>query len=299
MSIIIPTGLTFRKTRIAPTPSGYLHLGNVLSFAITAALAKRTNAKIFLRIDDLDRPRIQREFVQDIFDTLNFMEIPWDEGPKNYHEYETQYSQVHRMEIYKDALLQLKDSGDVFACTCSRTQVQIQDNEHTYHGICMHGDIPFEAEQVSWRVDTTHAALLTVHTLQGLLSATLPLDIHHFVVRKKDGYPAYQLTSLLDDVHFGIDLIVRGQDLWPSTLAQLHLASILEKDAFLQTTFHHHPLINAATGEKLSKSAGSTSLQYLRSQGKTRSAIYGMIAAMSGFNNKLESFEELAALFLQ
>ncbi len=296
MSIIVPPGLTFRKTRIAPTPSGYLHLGNVLSFAVTAALAKKTNAKIFLRIDDLDRLRIQREYVQDIFDTLNFMEISWDEGPKNYHEYETQYSQVHRMEMYKEALGKLKDSGDIFACTCSRTQVQIQDNEHTYHGICMHGDIPFDTEQVSWRVDTTHAAPLTVNTLNGPVSAILPQDIHHFVVRKKDSYPAYQLTSLLDDIHFGIDLIVRGQDLWPSTLAQLHLASLLEQDTFLQTTFHHHPLVTAPTGEKLSKSAGATSVKYLRNQGKTKSDIYSMIAALYGFNYSIDNFEELAAI---
>src|SRR5579872_3698555 len=67
----------FSKTRLAPTPSGFLHLGNVLSFAITAAIAAKTGAKILLRIDDLDRDRVNRDYVQDIFDTLNFLEIPW------------------------------------------------------------------------------------------------------------------------------------------------------------------------------------------------------------------------------
>src|ERR1700761_6754186 len=94
----------FNKTRIAPTPSGFLHLGNVLSFAITAVIAEKTNAKILLRIDDLDRDRVNKQYVQDIFDTLNFLEIPWDGGPRNFGEYESEYSQVHRMGLYQRVL---------------------------------------------------------------------------------------------------------------------------------------------------------------------------------------------------
>jgi glutamyl/glutaminyl-tRNA synthetase len=78
----------FNKTRIAPTPSGYLHLGNVLSFAVTALLAKESGAKILLRIDDLDQARVNKRYLQDIFDTLNFLEIPWHEGPRNLEEFE-------------------------------------------------------------------------------------------------------------------------------------------------------------------------------------------------------------------
>src|SRR5882757_2581728 len=92
---------SFRKTRIAPTPSGFLHLGNVLSFAITVALARKKGAKILLRIDDLDRERVEGRFVEDIFETLHFLEIPWDEGPGDLHEYETRFSQVHRMDVYR------------------------------------------------------------------------------------------------------------------------------------------------------------------------------------------------------
>src|SRR4051812_36682128 len=102
------TQLTFKKTRIAPTPSGFLHLGNIFSFAITAALAQKTQAKIFLRIDDFDRERTNKLYIQDIFDTLNFLEIPWHEGPRNMQAYETEYSQAHRAEIYTKALQQLR-----------------------------------------------------------------------------------------------------------------------------------------------------------------------------------------------
>src|ERR1700755_812419 len=110
----------FKKTRIAPTPSGFLHLGNAYSFALTAALAEKYGAKILLRIDDLDRERVQKEYVQDIFDTLNFLELPWDEGPRNVMELERDWSQIHRMGLYKEALDLLREEGDLFACNCSR-----------------------------------------------------------------------------------------------------------------------------------------------------------------------------------
>ena len=108
----------FHKTRIAPTPSGYLHVGNVLSFAVTALLAQKSGAKTLLRIDDLDQPRVNKLYLQEIFDTLNFLEIPWDEGPRNLKEFDSDYSQLHRMPLYMQALKQLADEKLVFACSC-------------------------------------------------------------------------------------------------------------------------------------------------------------------------------------
>src|ERR1700722_17238392 len=99
----------FNRTRIAPTPSGYLHLGNVLSFALTAALARRTGAGILLRIDDLDRGRVSKDYVEDIFETLRFLEIPWDEGPRDFIDYQRVYTQLRRMQLYQEALQQLRD----------------------------------------------------------------------------------------------------------------------------------------------------------------------------------------------
>ena len=110
----------FRKTRIAPTPSGYLHLGNALSFLITASLAKKTGARVLLRIDDLDQPRVRREYLQDTFDTLRLLEINWEEGPRSVEEQEACFAQIHRMHLYRSVLQQLREGGHVFACTCSR-----------------------------------------------------------------------------------------------------------------------------------------------------------------------------------
>jgi glutamyl/glutaminyl-tRNA synthetase len=287
----------FSKTRIAPTPSGFLHLGNVLSFAITAAIAEKSNAKILLRIDNLDRERVRKEYVQDIFDTLNFLEIPWHEGPKNFQEYETEYSQIHRMGLYNDALEQLQDSGQVFACTCSRAQIRSASPDEIYPGTCREKGIPLNIKDACWRLRTDNVEGITINTLsKGKIKTNLPAAMQDFVVRKKDGYPAYQLASVIDDLHFDVDLVVRGEDLYESTLAQAYLTSVLQAEEFKNITFHHHPLLAAASGEKLSKSAGDTSVSYLRGQGKKPGDIFTAISLMLDHDEPVEDWKQLAAL---
>ncbi|OCX50506.1 hypothetical protein BEL04_22270 [Mucilaginibacter sp. PPCGB 2223] len=276
----------FRKTRIAPTPSGYLHLGNVLSFAHTAALAQKTGAEILLRIDDLDQQRIRPEYVQDIFDTLNFMEIPWHEGPRNIHEYKTRWSQMYRLGSYKQALDRLKLQGDLFACICSRRSKT--------PCTCLSQKLPFDLPESSWKLLTTNDNIEVHSYPDEIITARLPADVQNFIVRKKDELPAYQLASVVDDLLFDIDLVVRGEDLWSSTLAQLQLAKKLRVEPFLKTTFYHHPLLMANGDQKLSKSAGDTSVKWLREQGRTRTDIYSAIARQFGKNEKINTCYELA-----
>jgi glutamyl-tRNA synthetase len=278
---------TFRKTRIAPTPSGFLHLGNVLSFAITAAIAEKTHASILLRIDDLDRERIEPVFVRDIFDTLHYLEIPWDEGPKDYETYEKEYSQIHRMELYNRALETLRGTGNVFACSCSRAAVARLCADGAYPGTCRDKKIPLDSKGVNWRLRTG----------TGIGEGGNPEDVvtmKDLIIRKKDGFPSYQLASVVDDQHFGIDLVVRGGDLLPSTRAQTYLSRLLPGNRFADAWFIHHPLLTEPSGQKLSKSAGAQSVQFLRKEGKKRVAIYSMIASMLGIDGEVRDFRELA-----
>lgn len=275
----------FNKTRIAPTPSGYLHLGNALSFALTASMARKTGAKILLRIDDLDQQRANLDYVQDIFDTLNFLNIPWDEGPRNVDDYQKNWSQLHRMGLYDNALQQLEDEREVFACRCSRSQLQ----GNSYTGTCRNRSLPLDTPGTSWRLYTDERQLSIKTLNNGLVTATLPNEIKDFIVRKKDDYPAYQLSSLIDDLHFGVDLVVRGADLYPSTIAQHYLADVLRHTAFNNITFHHHPLIMDG-GAKLSKSAGATAIKYLREQGKTATNVYDEICKLAGIDKEVFHF---------
>ena len=294
--------MNYKLTRIAPTPSGFLHLGNVFSFAITAAIARRSSAEILLRIDDLDRERVQREYVEDIFDTLRFMAIPWDRGPRGYDEFGREYSQVYRLPLYRAALERLREAGAVFGCSCSRAEVLRASREGVYPGTCRERGLLLDGGEISWRLragagggwpeggaDTgavgseggasSAAEVLRVKVYpEGVVEAGLPPEMRDFVVRKKDGFPAYQLSSVVDDLHYGVDLIVRGQDLWASTLAQLYLSSALDAAAFREIRFYHHPLLVTGAGEKLSKSAGATSIRYLRQQGLQAADIYALIA---------------------
>jgi glutamyl/glutaminyl-tRNA synthetase len=266
------------RTRIAPTPSGFLHLGNVMSFALTAGLARRCGAAILLRIDDLDRERVSREYVEDIFETLSFLGIPWDEGPRNFSEFERSWSQEHRLGMYMEALERLRGSGKVFACNCSRSKILRENPDGVYPGICREKGLSLDEEGCSWRVRT-----------EGV-------EMTDFVVRKKDGNPAYQLTSVIDDLHFGVDLVVRGDDLRASTAAQQWLAEELGLDAFRNIHFYHHRLLMASKNEKLSKSAGATSIRYLRRQGVEPGEIYTMILQRFGSDEPASTWEEMAAV---
>jgi glutamyl-tRNA synthetase len=253
--------LPFRKTRMAPTPTGYLHAGNALNFLLTAALAEQAGATVLLRIDDGDRYRYRPAYVTDIFETLHFLNIPWQEGPKDSNDFEQQWSQQHRLPLYYEALKKLRAGNHLFACTCSRTQISNCN--------CHQKALSLDTSGASWRLLTDEMPV-QVRDINGNVIATpLPAEMKNFIVRRKDGVPAYQLASLVDDLHFGIEAIVRGADLWPSTLAQQYLAKQLGEERFSAIRFYHHPLLKNEQGEKLSKSAGAFSVKHWREQGRT------------------------------
>lgn len=274
------------RTRLAPTPSGFIHLGNVYSFLTTLSLAEQTGAKILLRIDDIDRDRIRPEYVADIFETLQFLGLAWHEGPQSAADFFGHWSQHNRLASYEQALRHLADAGAVFACDCSRGELDVRGFASGCAKDCRERGLDLETRGVNWRLRTDDRPTLTFRGHSGeSRSAVLPPAMREFIVRKKDGLPAYQVASLIDDVTFGVDLIVRGEDLLPSTLAQLLLARHLGLDAFLNAGFVHHPLLTGAGGAKLSKSAGDTSVRYLRAQGLGPSDIRDRIAATSSWDH--------------
>lgn len=287
--------LSFKKTRYAPTPSGYLHLGNIYSFILTYSLAKKFNAKILLRIDDLDKERVRKEYIQDIFDTLDYLELPYDEGPKNLKEFSQSYSQKLRLPLYLENLEKLKKSGSLFACNCSRSYLKKFHPKGFYTGICKTKALSFKHPQSSWRLDLDSSKTIMFQDLQkGILKENIPEEMIDFIVRRKDGLPSYQLTSVTDDIYFDIDLVVRGLDLYHSSIAQIYLADVLESKSFSKVTFLHHPIMLERNKQKLSKSAGSTSIQYLRKRGKKKADIFQIIGNWLGIRETLNSVDEIA-----
>lgn len=284
--------MNFNLTRFAPTPSGFLHIGNLYSFLLTKVLAEKTGAKILLRIDDLDRERYRQEYLQDIFDSLDFMEINYDLGPRTVQDFEQEWSQVHRMENYKAALEILRDKKVIFGCDCSRKKIQQMDPSGYYLGHCQSRNIRLDKNEICWRMDTFDSDFIHIKTLKGgRKSFTLPEDAAFFVVRKKDKLPAYQLTSVVDDVHYGVDLIVRGNDLLASTLGQQLVADQLETPSFQEATFYHHRLIKDPGNKKLSKSEGATSIRFLRKEGKKPADIYQFLGEMIAAKEPVRDYE--------
>ena len=276
----------FYKTRLAPTPSGFLHAGNALNFLLTATLARRFGARLLLRIDDLDQQRCRPAYLADIFDTLRFLDIPCDEGPHDVAGVEAHWSQQRRMPLYHEALQKLRAKNLLFACACSRTLQNACG--------CRQKGLPLDTSGVSWRLITGHEPI-TVNQADGTTITTrLPAGMKNVVVRRKDGVPAYQLASVVDDLHFGIDFIVRGEDLWPSTLVQLHLAAALEAPAFSAIRFFHHPLLKDSDGEKLSKSAGALSIKHWREKGKSRAEFLAGLGEWLQAAQPVKSGEDLA-----
>jgi glutamyl/glutaminyl-tRNA synthetase len=248
------------RSRIAPTPSGYLHKGNAFNFLLTEKLVKQYNGIMVLRIDDLDSNRIKPEYLADVFEVLHWLGITWQEGPQRPDQADA-YSQHRRLNLYNTYIEQLKHGGHLFACECSRKQLEAF---HQYPGTCRHKQLPF-TDEVNWRlISPEKPVVFTDAGSKKTHEINLYEVMRHPVVRKRDGFPAYQVASLADDVHMNINLIVRGEDLLASTATQLYLAELLQLHSFKDAMFYHHPLLTGSNGEKLSKSAGSFSIKEYR-----------------------------------
>lgn len=255
------------KTRIAPTPSGFLHAGNAFSFLVTARLAKALGAKVLLRIDDLDAERSRPEYVEDIFRSLEWLGILVDEGPSGPEDFARNWSQQHRIERYMGIAEALRAAGHLYPCDCSRSELGawIERGVHSCRDRGA-GGVPVETP---WRLCIPAPCSVDIPELEGDpcrvdLAKMMPDPV---MLQRGTGRPAYQIASLCDDLDMAVTFIVRGADLLPSTACQVYLAHLLKAETFPAIPFHHHPLALDPDGQKLSKSAGAASLKAMRESG--------------------------------
>ncbi|TGE25908.1 tRNA glutamyl-Q synthetase [Hymenobacter aquaticus] len=244
-------------SRLAPTPSGYLHLGNAVNFVLTWLIVRRSYGVLHLRIDDLDRARLRPAYLENIFRTIEWLGIDYDHGPSGPADFERHFSQLHRLSEYQQFLDELGRQPELlYACTCSRTQILAASPTGLYAGDCRAKALGLDTPQAAWRAHVAPGTLVSFNDLWlGPLALELARELGDFVVRKKDGVPAYQIGSIVDDVRLGVTLIVRGVDLLPSTAAQRWLAGFSAATTpFLHTRLVHHPLLPGPDGGKLSKS---------------------------------------------
>lgn len=236
------------RTRIAPTPSGFLHRGNVANFAFTAEFARENNLELGLRIDDVDAVRCRPEYVADIFRVLDLMRITWSFGPSDPVDFATNWSQTARTERYRSALAHDGLAPHLYVCACSRTRAGRASGGCP--GDCRTLDLPLVTGESAVRLHIPERTTVAM----GDRAVDLAEELGDVVLWRRDGLPAYHLVTVLEDEALGITHIIRGEDLLTSSALHIHLARLLGLRGVATAHYVHHPLERDADGRKLSKS---------------------------------------------
>jgi glutamyl/glutaminyl-tRNA synthetase len=249
------------RGRIAPSPTGHLHLGHAQTFWIAQERARARRGKLILRNEDLDRDRCKPEFVRAMVEDLRWFGFAWDEGP---------YTQSERMPVYREAFQKLKRGGHLFPCVCSRKDVQraLQaphqgDEEPIYPGTCR--GRRQESAKANWRFRVPHGK--TIQFVDGHYREqrfVAGKDFGDFIVWRPDDLPSYQLAVVVDDAAMRITEVVRGADLLLSTARQILLYRAL---GLQPPAFYHCSLMTDEAGVRLAKRHDALSLRTLRQNG--------------------------------
>ncbi|PTY01111.1 tRNA glutamyl-Q(34) synthetase GluQRS [Opitutus sp. ER46] len=261
--------------RLAPSPTGLLHLGHARTFWVAAERARAAGGRLLLRNDDLDRARCRSEFVSAMQEDLRWLGLDWDGA---------MLAQSTRFDRYRAALRQLHAAGALFACTRSRRDVLEAAGAPHEGGV---DDEPVYPREFRPRVDTPLPPLDTpgvnwrfrvpdgeplrfTDGAAGEQRAIAGRDFGDFIVWRRDDTPSYQLATTVDDGEFGVTEVVRGEDLIRSTFRQLLLFRALGLPA---PAFFHTPLVLDAAGHRLAKRHDALALRTLREQGVSPAAL--------------------------
>lgn len=263
------------RGRLAPSPTGYLHLGHALTFRTAQERTITNGGALALRVEDLDGDRCRAEFREAIIEDLHWFGLCWNEGPDCGGPF-APYVQSQRRSHYLAAWQRLRAAGLVYPCACSRKDVLNSlgaphqgDEEPLYPGHCRPpaGVIAQAGEPggVNWRFRVPDGAKMGFCDGRlGLQEAVAGVDFGDFVVWRKDDIPAYQLAVTVDDAAMGITEVVRGEDLLTSTFRQLLLYHALGLEP---PAFYHCELVTDERGQRLAKRHDSLSLRTLRQNG--------------------------------
>ena len=273
--------------RFAPTPSGRIHLGNILCAMLSWLSVRSKQGKYLLRIEDLDAMRCPRSLADQIEEDLQWFGIDWDDGGSAGGE---QWYQSSRTEIYDKYFEVLKDKGLLYPCFCSRAELHTaqaphrSDGTYIYAGTCRNLTPEQIAEKSkrrppAWRVRVPDRVVSFTDGCQGVYTENLAQDCGDFIIRRSDGVYGYQLAVVVDDGEMSVTEVVRGSDLLNSTPRQMYL---YEQLGFPIPQFYHMPLLTAPDGRRLSKRDGDLDLGVLRERFGRPEPIVGMLAKAAG-----------------
>jgi glutamyl/glutaminyl-tRNA synthetase len=268
------------RGRLAPSPTGLLHLGHARTFWTAQERARAAGGALLLRNDDLDTARCRPEFVAAMQEDMRWFGLDWQES---------MVTQSARIPLYRAALARLHAAGLIYPCTCSRRDVQqaataphetgpALDDEPLYPGTCRPENLPQTShlkphtspspgDGMNWRFRVPDGETVLFRDGHfGEQRATAGRDFGDFLVWRKDDAPSYQLACVVDDAAMGITEVVRGADLIKSTFRQLLLFRAL---GLTVPAFYHCPLVTDEKGVRLAKRHDALALRTLREQGRT------------------------------
>jgi glutamyl-tRNA synthetase len=264
------------RGRLAPSPTGYLHLGHARIFLLAAKRARQADGALIFRNEDLDPDRCRPGYVATMYEDLRWLGLEWSEGPDRGGPHGP-YSQSARRDVYLSAWKELREGGFIYPCTCSRKELALSaaapndfDDEPIYPGKCRARlDAGFFSAPagLNWRFRVPDDEEITfVDGNFGPQRFVAGRDFGDFVVWRRDDVPSYQLAVVADDHAMKITEVVRGADLLKSTARQLLLYRALD----LQPPhFYHCDLVRDEKGVRLAKRHDALSIRILRESGWT------------------------------
>ena len=271
------------RGRLAPSPTGLLHIGHARTFWIAAQRAIENHGTLILRNEDLDPQRSRAEFARAMMEDLRWLGIRWSEGPDCGGPYGA-YSQSERRTHYLEAWRQLRAGGFLYPCVCSRKDLAQSasapndtDDEPLYPGTCRERkDVAefMEPAGVNWRFRVPDGESVEFADLNlGRQRYVAGSDFGDFLVWRRDDVPAYQLAVVVDDAAMRITEVVRGADLLKSTARQLLLMRGL---GYAAPDYFHCELLRDGDGVRLAKRHDALSIRHLREGGMTAEKVLEM-----------------------
>ena len=290
--------------RFAPSPSGYMHMGNLLAMLLAWLDVRSQNGRMIFRMEDLDPARSKREYIDALTGDLRWLGLDWDEGFPD-----PAYAQSNRTALYAEAFDALRDKGLVYPCWCTRAErLAAASAPHPGEADrdagcrCARMTAAERAareaagQRPAWKLRSPEEDVTVIDGHYGAFTQNLARDAGDFILRRRDGVFAYQLAVTVDDMRMGVTRVVRGRDLLDSTPRQVFLIRAM---GGTPPAYCHTPLITSGAGQgKLSKRLGSLSTQHLRRE-TAPEALTGRLACLCGLIDREELIapRELVPLF--
>ncbi|MDD4915201.1 MAG: glutamate--tRNA ligase [Methylococcales bacterium] len=281
------------RTRFAPSPTGYLHVGGARTALFSWLYARKHGGRFILRIEDTDLERSSQESVNAILEGMSWLGLEYDEGP---------FYQTHRFDRYKEVIQQLLDQGDAYYCYCSREELdalreqQMSNKEKPrYNGKCRAGAASAEGERVVRFKNPDHGEVVIDDLIKGriVISNT---ELDDLIIARSDGAPTYNLTVVVDDMDMNVTHVIRGDDHVNNTPRQINILKALGADL---PVYAHVPMILGADGARLSKRHGAVSVMQYRNDGYLPEALLNYLVRLgwSHGDQELFSIDEMIEYF--